>query len=37
MELCKRKNDKGAGTTVALAGAGIPGMVIPIGGGTEIL
>jgi hypothetical protein len=27
----------GAGTTVALAGGGIPGMVIPIGGGTEII
>ncbi|MGA9152495.1 MAG: hypothetical protein WBZ36_18115 [Candidatus Nitrosopolaris sp.] len=27
----------GAGTTVALAGGGIPGMVIPIGGGPEII
>ena len=26
-----------AGTTVALAGGGIPGMDIPIGGGTEII
>jgi hypothetical protein len=27
----------GAGTTVALAGGGIPGMAIPIGGGPEII
>ncbi len=26
-----------AGTTVALAGGGIPGMAIPIGGGTDII
>ncbi len=25
------------GTTVALAGGGIPGMAIPIGGGTDII
>jgi hypothetical protein len=27
----------GAGTTVVLAGGGIPGMVILIGGGAEII
>jgi hypothetical protein len=27
----------GAGTMVVLAGGGIPGIVIPIGGGTEII
>ncbi len=26
-----------AGTTVALAGGGIPGIAIPIGGGTDII